>query len=358
MKRKWLFLTGIGFLLILGFFLIRSCNRSTTEQSTGEETARVVRRDMGSTVMATGIIKPMVGAEVKVGSRISGVVKQLSANIGDKVLKGQLLAELDDAELRAKLHQAEASLAKARTDSEYADLNVKRQRSLFAQNFISRQQVDLAENANEVASAQLKLAEANLDYARVQLNYSRIFSPTEGVIASVSTQEGETVSASLASPTFVSIIDLERLEVQTFVDETDIGKIRLGQEARFTVDTYSDTDFAGVVTAIYPKAVIQDNVVNYIVTLAISDSLGKTLRPEMTTNVSIFLEMRRQVLAVPTQAITREGGERFVTVIDGDKKIPRRVEIGWKDKGMSEILSGLKENEIILIPDTNKEDNL
>jgi len=322
-----------------------------------EETVSVVRRDMGSKVMATGMIKPMVGAEVKVGSRISGVVKRLSANIGDSVQKGQLLAELDDAELQAKLNQNTAALAKARTDYDYADLNVKRQRSLFAQNFISRQQVDLAENAYEVALAQLNQAEANLDYAKVQLSYTKIFSPTAGVIASVSTQEGETVSASLASPTFVSIIDLERLEVQAFVDETDIGKIQLGQDASFTVDTYSDTDFKGVVTAIYPKAVIQDNVVNYIVTVAISDRLGMTLRPEMTTNVNIFLEMRRQVLAVLTQAITREGGERFVVVMEGDKKIQRRVKIGWKDNGMTEILSGVNENDTIVIPVINKEDN-
>jgi macrolide-specific efflux system membrane fusion protein len=297
----------------------------------------------------------MVGAEVKVGSRISGVVKRLRSNIGDFVKEGQLIAELDDAELQAKLNQNQAALAKAQTEYGYAKLNVTRQRSLLSQNFISQQQVDLAVNAYEVAQAQLKQAEANLEFAKVQLSYTKIYSPTSGVIASVSTQEGETVSASLASPTFVSIIDLHRLEVQVYVDETDIGKIRVSQEASFTVDTYPDTDFKGTVTAIYPKAVIQDNVVNYIVTVVINNSQGKILRPEMTTNVTIALETRKNVLTVPTSAITRERGERYVTVLEGEKKIQRKVKTGWKDNGSTEIISGLKEGEQVLITITEKE---
>jgi macrolide-specific efflux system membrane fusion protein len=207
------------------------------------------------------------------------------------------------------------------------------------------------------AAAQFKQADANLEYARVQVSYTRIYSPIPGVIASVSTQEGETVSASLAAPTFVSIIDLRRLEVQAYVDETDIGKIKVGQGVSFTVDTYPDSDFKGQVTAIYPKAVIQDNVVNYIVTVAISDSQGKILRPEMTTNVTIYLETRKNVLSVPTSAITRERGERYVTVMEGEETIQRKVKTGWKDNGFTEIISGLTEGEQILVTLTKQENN-
>ena len=209
----------------------------------------------------------------------------------------------------------------------------------------------------KIAEAQIQQAEANLEYAKVQLGYTRITSPTSGVIASVSTQEGETVSASLAAPTFLSIIDLRRLEVQAYVDETDIGKIRIGQQATFTVDTYPDTDFQGYVTAIYPKAVIQDNVVNYIVTVKIAGTAGKILRPEMTTNVTITLESRKNVLAVPTSAISREQGERYVTVIEGDKRTQRKVKAGWKDNGFTEISSGLQEGDIILVTPPNQENN-
>ena len=298
------------------------------------------RRDIGSTVLATGIIKPMVGAEVRVGSRVSGVVRRLRSHIGDLVEEGQVISELDDAELQAKLSQNVAAVEKAKADLEYARLNLERQRSLLKKNFASKQQVDLAENASKVAQAQLEQAEANVEYARVQLGYAKICAPISGVIASIATQEGETVAASFAAPTFVNIIDLNRLEVQTYVDETDIGKVHEGLEAGFTVDTYADTDFRGKVTAIYPKAVIQDNVVNYIVTFAITDFQGRILRPEMTANVTIFLAARENVLAVPTAAVVREQGERYVTVFDGDKTERRTVKTGWKDNGYTEIIGG------------------
>ena len=357
MKRKWYIVVGVTLLLAVVAFVGSSVLRGKGEKASTAETALVARRDIGSTVLATGIIKPMVGAEVKVGSRISGVVKQLRANIGDYVRAGQIIAELDDAELQAKLNQNVAALSKAKADLNYAKLAFERELSLLKQEFTSQQQADQAETALMIAEAQYKQAEANLEYARVQVSYTKIYSPISGVIASVSTQEGETVSASLTAPTFVSIIDLRQLEVQVYVDETDIGKIRIGQEASFTVDTYPDTDFKGTVTAIYPKAIIQDNVVNYIATVEINESLGKILRPEMTTNVTISLETRKNVLAVPTSAITRERGDRYVTVIEGEKRIQRKVKVGWKDNGYTEIISGLKEGEQILVPLTNQENN-
>ena len=188
-----------------------------------------------------------------------------------------------------------------------------------------------------------------MEVSKVQLSYTIIYAPTSGVIASVSTQEGETVTASLAAPTFVNIIDLNRLEVQVYVDETDIGKIVEGQEATFTVDAYPETDFMGKVTAIYPKAVIQDNVVDYIAIVEISDFKNKILRPEMTAVVTIKLKNRKGVLTVPSRAIIREKGEKYVTVIDGDTQIKKRIKTGWHDKNYTEIIDGLKEGEIIAI---------
>lgn len=344
-------LVVIGVVAIIAFATLQTAD----DNAASTETAQVIRRDIGSTVLATGIIKPMVGAEVKVGSLISGVVKRLRANIGDYVTAGQIIAELEDSELQARVNQNLAAVEKARADLQYAQTAFGRDQSLLEKALISQQQVDQSETSLKVSEALLKQAEANLDYARVQLSYATIHSPISGVIASVSTQEGEAVSASLAAPTFVSIIDLTRLEVQVFVDETDIGKIQNRQEARFTVDTYADSDFRGVVTAIYPKAVIQDNVVNYVVTLTITDFQEKTLRPEMTTNVTIQLETRINVLAVPTNAILREQGERYVTVIDGGRTSQRKVKTGWKDNGFTEIISGLEEGEMLLVTPTNQE---
>lgn len=354
---KWKPFLIVGTVIVIGVLILvgSSFLRGTDRDPAGIETTQAVRRDIGSTVLATGIIKPMVGAEVRVGSRISGVVKKVRANIGDFVRTGQIIAELDDAELQAKLNQNLAALTKAKADLQLAQVTFHRDQTLLGKELTSQQQTDQSETALKVAEAQLKQAEANIDYARIQLSYTKIYSPISGVIASVSTQEGETVSANLSAPTFVNVIDLRQLEVQAFVDETDIGKVQVGQEASFTVDTYADTDFKGKITAIYPKAVIQDNVVDYIVTIAITDVQGKTLRPEMTANVSIHLETRKNVLVVPTGAIIRQGGERYVTVVQGGTKSQRRVKVGWKDNGYTEIINGLKEGELVQVIPTNQE---
>ncbi|HDL18791.1 MAG TPA: efflux RND transporter periplasmic adaptor subunit [Bacteroidetes bacterium] len=313
------------------------------------QTVTVTRRDMSSSVLATGIIKPMVGAEVRVGSRASGTVQHLHVNIGDMVTKGQVLAELDPAELQAENNQAKAALENARANYEYAKLDLKRQHSLLKQNFISQNQLDLAEKSFEINKAKLKQAEANLAYAGIQLNYTKIIAPISGVIASVSTQEGETVTSRFSAPTFVTIINLKKLEVWAYVDETDIGRVDVGQRSVFTVDTYPATDFEGVVTAIYPKAVIQDNVVNYVTTIKITNFKGKTLRPEMTATVTIFLQTRKNVLAIPRKAVHNKGGEKFVTVLDGDAPQERKVTLGWKNSGFYQVTGGLKEGEKIEI---------
>jgi len=340
----------IVIVIILYIYYPFGQNRSS--DSLTYRTVEVSRRDIGSTVFALGIIKPMVGAEVKVGSRISGVVNRLRANIGDYVEAGAIIAELDDAELRARLAQARASLEKTNVEYEQARKVYKRQRQLFENHHISEQEFDVAQSSYAAAKAQLMQAEANLELAKIQLSYATIRSPISGVIASVSTQEGEAVAAGLAAPTFVNIIDLHRLEVYTYVDETDIGKIDVGQRATFTVDTYTGLDFPGTVTAIYPKAVIQDNVVNYIVTVEILDFKDRILRPEMTANVTITLDERTDVLAVPTAAIYRDRGERYVMVLEGDKHVRRTVNVGWRDGTYTEILEGLNDGDLVLIAET------
>ena len=349
MKKKWYLIFGSIIAVVILYFIVSSFFSDSNEKTNNYTTAVVTRRDIGSSVLATGIIKPMVGAEVRVGSRVSGLVKSLHANVGDYVKKGQIIAELEPYELEAKYNQSLASLQNTRANYEYAKLDFERQKSLSKQNFISQNQLDLAEKTFEINKAQVEQAEANLDYAKVQLEYTKITAPISGIVSSVSTQEGETVAASFSAPTFVTIIDLERLEVWAYVDETDIGRIRENQKATFTVDTYSDTDFEGIITAIYPKAVIQDNVVNYVTTLKITDFREKILRPEMTTNVTIYLEMRKNVLTIPTSAIKRDKGERFVTVIEDDKQVQRKVKIGWNSNGTTEIVSGLNEGEKVIV---------
>lgn len=333
-----------------GYFLYHQ-TRDDTSKTTDWQTAEVTRRDIGSTVFALGVIKPMVGAEVKVGSRISGVVNRLWANIGDTVQNGDLIAELDDSELKTRLLLAQASLDISIVDYDQARKIYERQLQLYRNEHISQQEFELAELSFQSLKAKKQQAEANVELARIQLSYATIRSPISGVIASVSTQKGETVAAGLAAPTFVNIINLNRLEVHTYVDETDIGRIETGQRALFTVDTYPGIEFPGEVTAIYPKAVLEDNVVNYIVTVEIQDFKGHTLRPEMTANVTITLEERNNVLTVPTAAIQRIRGERFVMIPENGKQSQKQVVTGWRDGSYTEILEGLNEGDQVLISD-------
>ena len=243
--------------------------------------------DPARLVKASGVIKPQVGAEVRVGSQLSGVVRRLHVQVGDTVAAGQRLAELDDRELLALHAKAVADHRLARAELHYAAANLERQRAIAAARAISAGDLDMAERAHAVAGQQVAAAQAAVDYAQIQLDRAVITAPIGDVIASVATQVGETVSASFSAPTFVTLIDLRRLEVWAYVDETDIGRIEPGQHATFTVDTYGAEEFSGVVTAIYPKAEIRDNVVNYIVVLRFEPRAGRTLRPEMTTIVRI-----------------------------------------------------------------------
>jgi macrolide-specific efflux system membrane fusion protein len=145
--KKILILSGVLLIILASVLLWLFVFKPDDKTNSQTQTAVAVRRDIGSTVLATGIIKPKVGAEVKVGSRISGVVKRLRANIGDYVKAGQVIAEIDDAELKAKLNQNLAAVNKARADFDYAKLNMERQKSLLEQNYIPQQTFDLAENS-------------------------------------------------------------------------------------------------------------------------------------------------------------------------------------------------------------------
>ena len=355
------------------------------EPARGAEVVRVARRDIGRVVKATGVVKPMIGAEVRVGSRVSGVVRRLFVRIGDRVEKGQLLAELDDRELIARRDQAAASLAVSLATLNYTQADLERKRALSTAQLLAPSDLDLARQAHSVAEQQSNAARASLDDAATQLGYARIVAPIAGVVSSVSTQEGETVAASFAAPTFVTLLDLARLEVWAYVDETDIGRIQRGQGARFTVDTYGDHEFDGRVTAIYPQAEIRDNVVNYIAVVRFDPPRDRILRPEMTTTVRIALERREHVLALPLRAIRRDQGRTFVLCRRGSGDIGgaasssaasgttgragssgggsgvaaqsgqpdqierRAINVGVRDDTFVEIVDGLREGDEVLI---------
>lgn len=313
------------------------------------ETFVVRRNNISSSILATGIIKSKIGAEVRVGSRVSGIVKRLYVKNGDEVHAGELLANLDDSELAARYRLEVANLDNCQTVARYAKLEMERVKSLVDKNFTSVQSYDNLVKSYELALANLASQKAALDYAETEVGFTKIYAPISGVIGSVSTQEGETVSAAFTSPTFVTIVDLSRIEVWTYVDETDIGKVEPRQKVTFTVDTYSGSTFNGTVSAIYPKAEIRDNVVNYIVIVEIFDKLGKILRPEMTASVTIQTKPANLVLCIPNNLIMRKNNESIVYVLKNGKRVMQKIKTGLKGIQLTEVIEGLEENDKVIM---------
>jgi len=347
-KKTRIAISAAAIVIVIAAFIVHS-RTGGDKSETAVSTAVVEKRDMGSLVQATGIIKPKVGAEVKVGARITGKVEHLYANIGDRVKKGQILVRLEQDDLKARADQAEAAFLEAEAAFDKAKIDLERDKPLAREGYISQQNIDVLQNAHDMAKARVMKAKADQDYAKAQLSYATITAPIGGTIASVTTQQGETVAAGLNAPTFITIIDLNKLEVNAYVDETDVGKIGVGQEALFTVDTFADKDFKGKVTAIYPRAVLQENVVNYITLISIENSEGK-LKPDMTANVTITLKKKKGVLVVPGAAVVREGGKKYVMLQGKDGKATRReVKTGWKEGSYLEITTGLMEGYVVVV---------
>jgi HlyD family secretion protein len=319
---------------------------AAADAATGGTEVWAERRTLTVSTVAIGTVKPKVGAEVKVGSRLSGVVEELAVNIGDVVEQGDLLALLADAEWQVRVAALEAELDEAEAELAYAESQLARVDAL--DDTIAFSELDGARRNVSVRRAAVAKATARLAEARIQLGYTRITAPVGGTIASVATYEGETVAASLAAPTFVTIVDLARLEVHAFVDETDVGRVHVGQPVTLRIDAFPGHELAGVVDAINPKAELVNNVVNYVAIVDIVGAEQLAIRPEMTARVDFALERRSDVVTVPRSALRREDGETFVAVrtADGWRKAP--VQVGLATPQHVEIVAGLEEGTAIL----------
>jgi RND family efflux transporter MFP subunit len=297
-------------------------------------------RKIDAEVNATGTVKLKTGAEVRVGAQLSGIVRRLNVTVGSQVKQGDVIAEIDSRptmakidEAKTQLAQAEVTLAKSRTDH-------SRTQKLFEAELIPAQQFEDANAALDVSKAAVAAAQSVLAAAQVDLAYVEIRAPISGTVASISTQQGETVAASFATPTFVTIIQEKALEVIAVVDEADIGNVRRGQRAAFTTETYPDHEFKGTVTRIAPVATILSGVVNYEVAISI-DGDAAMLRPDMTANVNVRTSEHKALL-VPGKSVHQDGAQSFV-FIAGPQGTPvkRVVSVAAREGNEVEISRGL-----------------
>ena len=304
-------------------------------------------RSIASTILATGIIRLRVGAEVRVGSQMSGIVEELNVVVGSKVQQGDVIARIDARSLQSRLDQANAQVRVLQQEVRRAEIELERARKLDRDGIAPAN--DVEDRELDLADARARLDKARRDAAVVEtdLQYAVIRAPIAGTIASVSTQKGETVAASFETPTFATIIAEDALELVAMVDETDIGTVEIDNPVYFTVEAFPQREFSGTVKQIAPKGSIISGVVNFEVMIEI-DSPVAILKPDMTANVSIRTA-ERDALVLPARAVHRDGFEQYVFVEDNGELARRSVSVGSREAGSVEIRQGLSSNDRVAL---------
>lgn len=262
---------------------------------------KISEGDITMYVTATGTINAVISVEV--GTQVSGIIAKLYADFNSIVREGQVIAQIDPTFLQQAVKDATASLERARAQYNDAQRILERTKSLFSKNLESQANYDGALTTFESNQAALKMAQASLDRAKINLAYATIYAPISGVVIDRKVNVGQTVAASFSSPTLYTIAnDLQKMQVQATIDESDIGRITVGQEATFTVDAYPDDRFTGTVSQIRLAPVTIQNVVNYTVIIDV-DNRDLKLMPGMTANVRILVGSARNVIRVSNMAL-------------------------------------------------------
>jgi HlyD family secretion protein len=262
---------------------------------------KVSKGDLMVYVTATGTINAVISVDV--GTQVSGIVTKLFADFNSVVRAGEVIAMIDTTFLYQSVKDAEASLDRARAQFADSKRNLDRVSQLYKKGLESELTYSAALTSFESNQASLKQAQASVDRAKINLAYATIYAPINGVVTDRKVNVGQTVAASFSSPTLFTIAnDLKRMWVQTTVDESDVGKISVGQEATFTVDAYPDEKFTGKVSQIRLAPQSIQNVVNYIVIIDVQNDQLK-LMPGMTANVKVLVASATEVLRVPNMAL-------------------------------------------------------
>lgn len=256
---------------------------------------------ISKSVTATGTVQPV--DTVAVGSQVSGTIKVLNADFNAKVRKGQLLAELDKSLFVAQADQYRANLQLAKANLAYQKSTFDRQSQLYNVGAISKADYENAQSQYQTAQAQVESVQAQLNGAEKNLSYASIYSPVDGVVMTRNVSVGQTVAASFNTPTlFIIAKDISKMQVQAAVSEADIGDVRIGLRATFTVDAYPDITFTGTVNQIRLEPAVSANVVTYS-TIVTAPNEDLKLRPGMTANIFIFTKEVDSAMLISAKAL-------------------------------------------------------
>jgi HlyD family secretion protein len=289
------------FAVILSLAVLAGSCRGSGKKDEQYKTEKADRGNITQTVTATGTLSAVT--TVQIGSQVSGVISRLYADFNSRVHKGQLLAELDPTPFQQQVEQRQADVAKSRVEAANAKITYERQKRLNGAGLAAQADLDGAKAQYESALAQVRQSEAALSQAQTNLHYTTINSPIDGIVVDRAYDVGQTVAASFQAPTLFQIAqDLTKMQAQADVDQSDIGRIQVGQPARFTVDSYPDQEFRGRISQIRLNATVSQNVVTYPVIIEVANPDEK-LRPKMTANVTIDVATVQNALRVANAAL-------------------------------------------------------
>jgi HlyD family secretion protein len=393
-KYRTLIFTVVGLLAVAAVYWLFF--RGNSKTVTTYTTAVVTRTTISNTVTATGTVEPV--KQVSVGTQVSGVIKKIYVDYNSIVKKGDLLAELDKTPLLASLASMKADLESAQSAATYQEATYNRIKELYDKQAVSKTDYESALYQYSNAKANLAKMASEVDRANTNLGYTIIYSPIDGVVLNRAVDEGQTVAASFSTPTLFTIAqDLTKMQVVANVDEADIGQVKEGQKVTFTVDAYPDDNFAGTIKQIRLLALTTSNVVTYSVVVDAPNPDLK-LKPGLTASIIAYTQEAENVLSIPAKALRFKPDSSLMTkmapalpsagqppvggiqaapptgigqppktslkseiktheipavktvwVKEGDSIYPVRVKTGMTDETNVEIISGLKEGQVVVV---------
>jgi HlyD family secretion protein len=367
--KKWLVIFVIFFSFLALYYYWGPFYEMEENTTAPLKTFTVEKGDLSVVVTATGTVKPNVEVEVK--SKAAGEILSFPFDEGAGLKKGQVVVRLDPEletsrvnQARAELHIAEGKLERARVDRKDTELRLKRQKQLFEKGVISRQAYDDAVIAHEKAISEIKIADAELARASEQLKEAEdrledteIRAPLGGTILEKLVEEGQVITSTISSvsegtPLF-TMADLSRIYVEAMVDEVDIGKVSEGQEARITVDSWPARVFTGRVKRISPKGRVERTVTFFDVVIDITGKDRAKLKPGMSANVEIVIELIKEALLVPSEAIRKKDNETGVFKPGENGPLWVKVTPGKTDGIFTEV-RGLKAGDVVILSGLKK----
>ncbi len=366
-RTKIIIIASTSIIVILGvaYFLLKSApkdgfNLETTSLETGK---------IESTITATGTIEPII--EVEVGTQVSGKIAKIYVDYNSTVKKGEVLAEIDKTNLQTEYNTQLLAVQSAKVEFDYQKKNYDRAKDLHGKQLISDTDFETAKYSYEKAESTYKQNVSNLDKAKTNLSYATIYSPIDGVVLSREVEEGQTVAASFSTPTmFIIAQDLTKMQVVANVDEADIGTVRVNQRVSFTVDAYPLDVFEGIITQVRLNPTTTSNVVTYQVIVNAPNPELK-LKPGLTANISVFTLEKSNIPVLPNKALNFKpdtlslshngftvqnkvsrllsSNEKTVWIEQGKTLIKTNISIGETDGINTEILSGLSQNDKVVL---------